>query len=397
MRKERGITLVALVITLLLLLILTAVVVKSIIDMDVIKLTADAAEKYKQEEKFELDEMNKINDILTGTLGDITGAIEFGALQWNNYKASVTVTKRTDKDYKIEYKVIDKNGNTVREYTEIESGGTISGLNLGDVVKVRLTDGKNHTANTASLEVIDIGAPEVTAEKTGVTGTSVTLALGATDKEAGMPSPIVYKVYIKKTTEESYSEIPAYTGSENNPTIDGLDAVNHYDIKVVTNDMAGNIGEAELKDVILNTPPKFVGTQSGVATSNTAMTITATATDDEQEKLHYILRYSSVSEADLDTTNAKTKELDGNKGQEVSFDLTEEDGISNYTTYYWRIDVSDNVATTAVQGTAGTTQTWCNLATSCSGKVSSTTRCMKCDGTGKVNGNHYCSSAMRIW
>lgn len=115
------------------------------------------------------------------------------------------------------------------------------------------------------------------------------------------------------------------------------------------------------------------------------MTITATATDDEQEKLHYILRYSSVSEADLDTANAKTKELDGDRGQEVSFDLTEADGLSNYTTYYWRVEVSDNVVANAVKGDIGNTKTWCGNATYCAGGVSPI-YCNICGYLGKIIG-----------
>ena len=105
------------------------------------------------------------------------------------------------------------------------------------------------------------------------------------------------------------------------------------------------------------------------------MSITATGTDNEQDTLTYTLRYST-SQSGLDTTTT-TKTTTGTKDQQVTFNLTATDGISNYTTYYFRVDVSDGIAET-VKGTPGSAKTWCGLATYCSGKTISSTTCTNC-------------------
>ena len=67
--------------------------------------------------------------------------------------------------------------------------------------------------------------------------------------------------------------------------------------------------------------------------------------------------------------------IEKTKDQEVIFNVTR---LSNYTTYYFRVDVSDGIAET-VKGKVGTAKTWCGLATQCSGKVTNKVDCTTCD------------------
>lgn len=202
------------------------------------------------------------------------------------------------------------------------------------------------------------------------------ITVGATDNESGMPNPIVYKVYVKESTQNSYPSSPNKTETSTNIIIDGLTVTSQYDIKVTTEDIAGNIGEKELKGIGLNTAPRFTANGAGTATGNTTMTITATATDNEQDTLTYTLNYGTTS------SYGKTKTLSKAKGQQASFSLTASDGLSNYSLWYWRIDVTDGVVTESVKGTSGSTRTWCNLASYCTGYNYSSRTCSSCSGSG---------------
>ena len=124
-------------------------------------------------------------------------------------------------------------------------------------------------------------------------------------------------------------------------------------------------------------PPRFTVQGQATATGNTSITVTATATDDVQTTLYYTLRYST-SQSSLDTTTT-TKTAQAQKNQQVTFNLTASDGISNYTTYYFRIDVSDGFVTEITKGNVVQATTWCNLGTYCSGKVKSYIKCGLCN------------------
>ena len=89
---------------------------------------------------------NVTTAVIPDGVGDGTseGAIQFSGLTWNNHKATVMISKTTSDDYEIEYKVINAQGETVREYERIASGSSISNLNLGEIVIARLTDGINY-------------------------------------------------------------------------------------------------------------------------------------------------------------------------------------------------------------------------------------------------------------
>lgn len=114
-------------------------------------------------------------------------------------------------------------------------------------------------------------------------------------------------------------------------------------------------------------------------TGNKSITVKATATDDAQTTLYYILRYST-SQSSLDTTTT-TMTTEAQKEQQVTFNVT---GLSNYTTYYYRVDVSDGLVTEITKGNVVQATTWCNLATQCSGGTNTSRNCGNC---GRVRSN----------
>lgn len=76
-----------------------------------------------------------------------SGEITFGELTWEGDNASVTVSTNTN--FQIEYQ---KNAISEGKWTNIENNGIISGLEVGNTVYARLTDGINH-GEYASLTI----------------------------------------------------------------------------------------------------------------------------------------------------------------------------------------------------------------------------------------------------
>lgn len=60
LKQDKGITLVALIITIILLVILSAIVIRVLVDDKLITLAGNAAQKYKEAEEKELKELDKI-------------------------------------------------------------------------------------------------------------------------------------------------------------------------------------------------------------------------------------------------------------------------------------------------------------------------------------------------
>ena len=250
-------------ITLLILLILTAVTIKIFINRELISMTVNAGKQWSQEEQKEKNELDKTNDLLRGHLGEIEGTIKFGELEWKDKKASVTITKTIDKDYKIEYKIINKDGETIKDYTEIESGGKVENLELGDFVIVRLKEttavGDIYTKDTATLEVTDLGKPIITVTQNSTTSSTIKISVSAEDEEAGMPEKVIYRYYIKKSIDPDYPSEPIYTSEDTIIEFTELEQNTNYDIKAETEDIAGNTGVGELKNIQTGKVPDGAG------------------------------------------------------------------------------------------------------------------------------------------
>ena len=181
----------------------------------------------------------------TGEIPDAQGAIEFSSPIWNNGKAEVTITKTTNDSMKIQYRVTV--GETIGEYQEIASGEKITNLELGSIVTARLWDGTN-VGNTANLNIQDLVAPTVTITKGEITSSSIEVSITAVDNEAGMPSTPSHKYYIKESTETGYTNSPVVK-AQTSHKFTGLKQEVNYDIKVETQDKAGNIGTNEIKNI----------------------------------------------------------------------------------------------------------------------------------------------------
>ena len=189
--------------------------------------------------------LNQTTSIIPG--GDsiqTDGTLTIGEPTWSSGKASITVS--TTSQYQIEYQV---NGTDDGSWTTV-SGGTITGLNHGDNVNIRLTDGQN-AGGYVTKEILDEVPPTVTVTAQGEpTSNSIAVSVSAQDNESGMASSLTYTYYIKQHSQgdESYLAPIGATGiNQNTYTFTGLQQGTSYDVKVeVTGDVAGNTGSGTL-------------------------------------------------------------------------------------------------------------------------------------------------------
>lgn len=192
-------------------------------------------------------------------------------------KDNVSVTIRTSgisSDYHIEYSI--KSEANYQEYT--------SSITMTENGKVyaRVTNGTK-ISNSVYIDVtnIDKGAPSIGIQVTERTNNSISIKAVATDSGLGMPSPIVYKYYIRINGQGEY----VYK-TENNTgvyTFTELQEGISYDIKVTTSDKVGNVGSKEITDttnqelppdLIIGENILFGYTPEGPTKENVMVTIT---------------------------------------------------------------------------------------------------------------------------
>ena len=173
----------------------------------------------------------------------VDGIIEVSDTTWSNGTASITISKGSgvDSSLKMQYK---KSTESDDKYVTVNGNSeTISGLNDGEVVIVRLTDGHDKYGGVKTINIEDGVKPNVTITLGTTTENSISVTVNATDGESGMPATPTYKYYIKKSSEGSYSKAPEETNDETH-TFEGLESDEIYDIKVEVADNAGNVGES---------------------------------------------------------------------------------------------------------------------------------------------------------
>ena len=175
----------------------------------------------------------------TGEIPTAVGAITFTNGTWENGKHSVTITKTTNDNYKIEYQVINEEGEITVDYTKIDGGGIIGNLNYKDVVIAKLTDGTN-SGKTATYNVGDGIAPTITINRGTIKSGSIQVNIEATDEQSGMTSTPTYKYYIKQSSG-TYPTTAVESNSTSH-TFTGLSKSTSYDVKIEVEDKAGNKG-----------------------------------------------------------------------------------------------------------------------------------------------------------
>ena len=217
--------------------------------------------------------------------GNEDGAIEFGAVSWNNEKAQVLISTNTS--YKIEYQI---NGTEQGKWIVINNNEQITGLNDGDIINARLTDGINH-GEYASINIKDNILPNnATIEfstKTAMAGDTITANVTHVDNESGV-NATAGKWIFNTTATNIGTEDSSYTGgisgtfSSSSQTISIATEesnIGTYYLHVLTVDKAGNRTETISSAITLN---KITGSISfgapAWASGSASVTLSTTAT-----------------------------------------------------------------------------------------------------------------------
>ena len=308
------------------------------------------------------------------TSGLEQGAITFGSTTWSNNQASVTVSTNTS--YTIEYQVNSIAGT----WTTIENGGTVSGLNHGDTVYARLTDGIN-AGEHASASIIDGIAPTINSfTVTSADTTSIAVSVTATDNQSGIYS---YQFQYKLSTASNYTTATTTVTSNGTCTYKytGLADDTTYNLRVIVTDKAGKTSNktATQKTVTANVAPVIATAAYNNKTTN-SITVTARATDANGDNLTYKL-YTSTSQNGSYTQKATTT---ASQNTTVTLNAT---GLSNYTTYWWYVQVSDGEET--MTSSKQSVRTYCPgtgltcYTDSCPG--TQTIKCTTCNGNKTIS------------
>ena len=241
--RNKGVTLISLVVTIVVLLILAGITIGTIFnDNGIIKKAQEAANATEEAAKNDqaainglLNEMDSIINGIGGGNVPVIGSIN-GKITWSTGSATLTLTAD------VEGVTIQYRKNSESNWTNYTSA--VPSLLHGDKVYARGVKGGETVINEKEFKIQDTIAPTVTIANTSSTTNSISATATATDNEAGMGSNPQYTFYIKKTTEadSAYTQIGS---SANTSVIKGeLEQNTSYTIKVEVADVAGNKGQA---------------------------------------------------------------------------------------------------------------------------------------------------------
>ena len=241
--KNKGITLISLVVTIIVLLILAGITIGTVFDDNgIIKKAQEAANATEDALKNEqeglnslLDQLNSVTNTTGGGSEPIIGSIS-GKTTWSTGSASLELT--TDADgITIQYR---KNSDS--NWTNYTS--PIPALLHGDKVYVKgIKDGET-VISEKEIPILDDVAPTVTIANSSSTTNSISATATATDNEAGMGANPQYTFYIKKTEEADSAYVQISSSTNASVTKGDLEQNTSYTIKVEVADVAGNKGQA---------------------------------------------------------------------------------------------------------------------------------------------------------
>ena len=240
--KNKGITLISLVVSIVVLLILAGITIGTIFDDNgIIKKAQEAAnateEAAKNDQAAINGLLNEMDSIINGIGGNVPviGSIN-GKIKWSTGSATLTLT--TD----IEGVTIQYRKNSESNWTNYTSA--VPSLLHGDKVYARGIKGGETVINEKEFKIQDTIAPTVTIANASSTTNSISATATATDNEAGMGSSPQYTFYIKKTEEADSTYTQIGSSASTSVTKNDLEQNTSYTIKVEVSDVAGNKGQA---------------------------------------------------------------------------------------------------------------------------------------------------------
>ena len=241
--KNRGVTLISLVVTIIVLLILAGITIGTIFDDNgIIEKAQEAANATEEAAKNDqaainglLNEMDSIINGIGGGNVPVIGSIN-GKITWSTGSATLTLTAD------VEGVTIQYRKNSESNWTNYTSA--VPSLLHGDKVYARGVKGGETVINEKEFKIQDTIAPTVTIANASSTTNSISATATATDNEAGMGSSPQYTFYIKKTAEADSAYTQIGSSANTSVTKGGLEQNISYTIKVEVADVAGNKGQA---------------------------------------------------------------------------------------------------------------------------------------------------------
>ena len=270
-QRDEGITLVALVITVIVLIILSGVTLSILVGDSGIITKAQEAKQNMANATAEEDALiqNLLNEIKgAGGIGE--GEIEIpeetlaiGEIVWNNGQAQVSIMAKLAEGEVLQYKI-----NTEGTWTEMGQGNTVTGLYHGNTIYVRIWDGEQAVIER-SKEIKDTIAPKVSITIGEVTENSIQVTVTAEENESGLPSTETYEYCIGEAEAidgKSTSNVYKYQTD--------LQPETNYKLTVKVKDNAGNEGKASITATTLEktgipTTESYVGYYADVTGDGT--------------------------------------------------------------------------------------------------------------------------------
>ena len=241
--RNKGVTLISLVVTIIVLLILAGITIGTIFDDNgIIEKAQEAANATEEAAKNDqaainglLNEMDSIINGIGGGNVPVIGSIN-GKITWSTGSATLTLTAD------VEGVTIQYRKNSESNWTNYTSA--VPSLLHGDKVYARGIKGGETVINEKEFKIQDTIAPTVTIANASSTTNSISATATATDNEAGMGSNPQYTFYIKKTAEADSTYTQIGSGASTSVNKGGLEQNTSYTIKVEVADIAGNKGQA---------------------------------------------------------------------------------------------------------------------------------------------------------
>lgn len=260
--KEKGITLITLTVTLIVMLILAGVAVNlSVGDQGIIGETQNALDEYQNVANQEQESANQFaddfNQIFQGSKENISDKPTIEIFSWNNDGAKVQISEGSS--YTTQYRIGNETWKTYQ--------GEVVPVPNGEIIYARYIDSEENVSQVVSKIIKDVDPPTITAQITNSTANTIEITAAATDDEIGMLSEIIYKYYIKAQSDSNYE----YKGQNNTGkyTFENLSFSITYDIMITANDIAGNTGSVKLStQTTEGEPPSATLTLTNITTKS---------------------------------------------------------------------------------------------------------------------------------
>ena len=286
--NNKGITLISLVVTIIVLLILAGITIGTIFnDNGIIKKAQEAANATEDSAQNEQEALNGLLNDMDGIINGIGGGATpiigsiNGKVTWSTGSASLELTTDTE-GVTIQYRK-----NSESSWTDYTS--PVPSLLHGDKVYARGVKDGETVISEKQFDILDTTPPTVTIASSSSTTNSISATATATDNETGMGANPKYIFYIKKTADPDSTYVEIANSTNASVTKDGLEQNTSYTIKVEVSDVAGNKGQttkditiskiADAGDglvsgaIVASTPVWSNGTASTTLSTDTGLTI----------------------------------------------------------------------------------------------------------------------------